>query len=287
MINVKDFFSFVTERENIRILKESGSPRPWTKDRAIAQNFYCNIFREDDKTTRWFRQNLRDPVKEDMIASLRVSIVFRFFNLIATGEIIKKSLLDGWDKATIFSLLQKERAYGRNLFNGAYIISSPLGDPKLEWVLKCSDAVLAQSEDIVFDGRHSLESFHTRLCAEMGFGPFMAYEIVTDLRHTAVLRNAHDIMTWASPGPGCARGLGWVVYNDNEMFHYGGRADMQEMLFAMRELLSYSQNPELWPWPTRRWEMREVEHALCEYDKYRRVQAGGRAKRKYPGGLSR
>ena len=40
-----------------------------------------------------------------------------------------------------------------------------------------------------------------------GFSGFMAYEVVTDLRHTKWLKNAKDIMTWANPGPGAQRGL--------------------------------------------------------------------------------
>ena len=40
-----------------------------------------------------------------------------------------------------------------------------------------------------------------------GFSGFMAYEVVTDLRHTKYLKNADDINTWANAGPGAVRGL--------------------------------------------------------------------------------
>jgi len=38
--------------------------------------------------------------------------------------------------------------------------------------------------------------------------------------------------------------------------------------------------PLHWELPGR-WEMREVEHWLCEYDKYRRAASGKRMKRKF------
>ena len=53
----------------------------------------------------------------------------------------------------------------------------------------------------------SLEDTWNKLRDYPYMGPFMAYEVVTDLRHTHLLENATDIMTWANPGPGAMRGL--------------------------------------------------------------------------------
>jgi hypothetical protein len=49
----------------------------------------------------------------------------------------------------------------------------------------------------------------------------------------------------------------------------------------MRELLHMSRDPQYWPaaWPA--WEMREVEHWLCETSKYVTAQSGARLKRRY------
>jgi hypothetical protein len=46
----------------------------------------------------------------------------------------------------------------------------------------------------------------------------------------------------------------------------------------MQELLA--QANEEWPEAWRPWEMREVEHWLCEYDKWRRGMGGQRLKRR-------
>ena len=111
----------------------------------------------------------------------------------------------------------------------------------------------------------------------------MAYEIVTDLRHTAILQNSPDIMTWCNPGPGCLRGLyrikGWEFEKGNNstspVLPPGFDREMIDLLSKVRERL----RPKMPPL-----EMRDLEHSLCEFDKYSRALEGdGRLKRKYPG----
>jgi hypothetical protein len=57
---------------------------------------------------------------------------------------------------------------------------------------------------------------------------------------------------------------------------------------SMGILLSASRLEHNWPheWPA--WEMREVEHTLCEFDKYERARLGeGRPKQRFnPGGTN-
>ena len=111
-------------------------------------------------------------------------------------------------------------------------------------------------------------------------GGFMAYEIVTDLRHTVVLDQANDIMTWGNLGPGAIRGIGRVVSGDPEQFA-NSATQQRMMLDLMSVLLQLSKDQMYWPqqWPA--WEMHEVEMWLCEYCKYCNAQDGMRLKRRY------
>ena len=105
----------------------------------------------------------------------------------------------------------------------------------------------------------------------------MAYEVASDLRHTRYLRNAPDIMTWANLGPGSKRGINRVLGEP-----LGASVSDQLAQEVFLSLLEYLQSN--WPndWPAL--EMREVEHSLCEFDKYMRVKLGqGRPRAKYPG----
>ena len=60
------------------------------------------------------------------------------------------------------------------------------------------------------------------------------------------------------------------------------------MIAFMRDLLVLSQDPENWPedWPE--WEMRDVEHVLCEVEKYEKTRSGeGTPKQLFDGGGTR
>jgi hypothetical protein len=106
-------------------------------------------------------------------------------------------------------------------------------------------------------------------------GPFMAYEIITDLRHTFMLRDAPDIMSWCNIGPGARRGL-------NEIGEDIGCSEKLGLDY-MAMLLEQSKDPKYWhhqDWP---WEMRTVEHACCEFAKFRHAYNGFHLKRRYNG----
>ena len=274
--NTKQFFAFARERERIHIRRGFGNPKPWTDDPVLRDNFFCNVFREHDKTTVWFRKNIRGKVRGYPRKAFLACVAFRWFNHIPSGEIMAPMLLRGeWEPELIRDQL---KALPQKV-GGAYVVRSPDGMDKVDGLLQCISAV---NVDVVpLMANQSLESMHKALLDYHCLGPFMAYEIVTDLRHTMVLRDAPDIYTWASPGPGCSRGLGWVYADDPKEFRYGSRK--KEQLELMDCLLASADDPRYWPHIYGRWEMREVEHVLCEYDKYMRGCAGQKLKRKYNG----
>ena len=107
----------------------------------------------------------------------------------------------------------------------------------------------------------------------------MAYEMVSDMRHTRLLEDATDIRTWANPGPGAKRGLQRLG------LPYKKDADA---ITSMRSLLALTDDGyhyTLAPHVPRPLEMRDIEHSLCEFDKYCRVKFGeGEPRSKYNGG---
>ena len=54
------FFAYARERYRIRLKRNAGESKPWTDDPILAQYSFTEVFREDDKTTRWLRENVRD-----------------------------------------------------------------------------------------------------------------------------------------------------------------------------------------------------------------------------------
>jgi hypothetical protein len=282
---VAQFFEFVNEREATRIRKESGAPAPWTEDPILQKYRFCNIFREDDKTTRWFRDNVRGPLKDSPSVAL-MTIAFRWFNRIEVGELLTPMMMTGeWDRDWAEKTLRPHVEAGGKTCTGAYMIRTPQGKDKLTGVLELIEGARGTAEALVryrdAPGPKTLEEAHSLVCETWFLGPFLAYEVITDLRHTYLLRDATDISTWASPGPGAARGTSWLHYGRRDKVGYGSVKGKELSMHTMRNLVLLANTGGHWNYPHRSWEMREAEHCLCEYDKMRRAQGGQRLKRKY------
>lgn len=301
------FFEYARERYRIHLAREAGEPEPWTRDKILQRYRFCNIFREDDRVTRWFRTHVRDDHRlAGKPELLLATVVFRMFNRISTGEaIFCQTDIEGGTPFTLFAESGDVRhlkkailvGCGRGPYvTGAYIVSSPPGYSKLDGVLEILRRFWRDEREWrglgagIYDtggwGKRNMDGAGSMLLHNAGaftleatwdwlrqfdyLGKFHSYEIVTDLRHTALLDRAPDIDTWASPGPGARRGLNYVAGRDT-----AARVPREQQIEEMRELLSLSRDGTLWPaaWP--RWEMRDVEHTSCEVFKYHRVKSGG------------
>jgi hypothetical protein len=255
------FWEFCNERHRIYKRRQAGDKWPWTDEKILQEYYFCNIFRELDTTTIWFKENIRGPLHNhgDVIMA---TVIFRWFNRIATGNILlRHNLLVHWD--TTEALLQLE--HETPVVTGAYIIKTPNGMDKLHGVCWSIDQMWARRSAILsyITECDTLEQAWRYLSLFPYQGPFMSYEVVTDLRHTAWLSGARDIMTWANIGPGAKKGLGYI-----------GMAPTQN---ALHVLLAQSEKY----WLYDRMEIRDIEHALCEYAKYRNALAGEKLKRRY------
>lgn len=278
------FLYWIKERHAVYLKKTTGLPKPWTPDPILRDFYFTNPYRENDKVTVWFRDNIRQPLRDDRRVALATTI-FRWFNLPSTAEVLGMELLTNWDSSEAFVRLDKVRRAGGQVFTGAYMINSPAGRPKLEAVLERIDGVWADRKALVskLESASTLRAAHEALTKYDGLGGFMAYEIVCDLRYTYLLEDASDINSWSNPGPGAIRGLYRIL---GRPFDKGNNStspprplDWEDRTAELLALVNSSL-----PAGMRRFEMREVEHSLCEADKYvRALEGDGKMKRRYKG----
>tara|TARA_R100001369_G_scaffold86939_1_gene121921 strand:- start:417 stop:1262 length:846 start_codon:yes stop_codon:yes gene_type:complete len=263
---IERFFDFINERHLIHLRKTRKESFPWTEDPILQKYKFTNVCRENDATTIWFKENIREPLRDDKDVVM-ATIIFRWFNLIQTGKIlIEHDLLRNWDSDICYTVLQDQPQW----VTGAYIIKTPNGMNKLKGVCYCIDQIQNNYSKFISDiesSRDSLEKQWQVLLPYPYMGPFMAYEVVTDWRHTWLGDNAKDIMTWANPGPGAKRGL-------NRIYDRPLTKQMKSPLFIneMQDLLELS--PDFIHGQVPALEMRDIEHSLCEFDKYERVLNG-------------
>lgn len=265
--NISTLFWFMRQRHMIWHKRARDIPPPWTVDPVLQVYSFTNVYRELDRVTIWFRKNVRGKGRNSRDEIFR-TIAFRFFNRPSSFErILDLTSFETWDP---YSVEKQMRAGGPPYVTGAYIIKTPTGMDKLKGVIRCIDQahkILASWNvpDHV-DQWVTLERAHMDLKKFPYLGGFMAYEVVSDLRWT-ILRNARDIDLWAFAGPGAKRGVNRV---------YGRPLDAKGgnefFLIKMQDLLDASRTT-LWPNDTLYppLEMREIEHSLCEYDKWCRM----------------
>ena len=272
---LRRYIYWQTERELIKYRKEvwNESP-PWTNDLIFQEFKFCQVFREDDRTTRWFRTHIRKPLR-DKPSVIMATVIFRWFNLIETGRtLLEHDLLLNWDRKKAIKEITKQPKW----VTGAYIIKTPNGMNKVTGVAECISHMWRDRNYIIdtlgelwIKKESSLQKTWELILKYPYMGPFMAYEVVTDLRHTYLLENAEDRLTWANAGPGAMRGLNRLTGRELDFCKrsHPWNEEMQLLYSVAMEKLPDWIKEALHPY-----ELREIEGGLCEFDKYSRTLKG-------------
>ena len=272
--NQKQLVYWITEREWIRTRKELGQPKPWSMNPVMQETYFCNVNREDDKVTKWLRENWTYQAAPEVYDFAMV--VARIFNLPDTlGEIGQPMVdLDNWlwDADTILS---NRKVYNKRIWNGAYIISTNGKKiDKLSYCLSLLDKV-AINPRITYNCK-TLKEAHTELMKLEGLASFLAGQVVADLKNSPghPLQQAPDWNSFSAPGPGSLRGLEWFWEEKVTGKNY------QDRIQEASQILEYELPESILDFLC----MQNLQNCFCEYDKFMRVTNGtGRSKRKYKG----
>lgn len=263
---------WIRERESIRLKKEEGLPKPWSDDWVFQETYFCNVRREDDKVTRWVRQNYTPGF---MGAMYEFSIcVARIFNRPETLELIKHPVRHA-DFAQMRSVLEEMQRLKQQIWSGAYLITTHGRKmTKLDYCLEILEAAHRHMFAMKAPAPVTCDWYYRYIMHIEGFGSFLSAQVVADLKNTKghPLVNATDWKTFSAPGPGSLRGLSWW---------HGRRVPETSYHNAIREVAADLQDYEEIPFEIH---MQDLQNCLCEFDKYCRVLSGsGRSKRKYDG----
>jgi len=270
--SVERFFYYMNERHNIYRKRQEGEKFPWTEDEILQTYSFCNVFRELDKVTIWLRENWKEPYADHPNLPFAMSVA-RQINHPDTLEEI--GFPEKWNPKRVKGIMQGRMDKKEKVYTGAYMLTGTLGGTKVEQTIDKILTPLYESPPEIIS--NSLEKTWRQYLPYAGFSGFMGYEVVTDLRHTKYLNKAHDIMTWANAGPGANRGLNRIYerpLNQTIKTH--------QLNEEMKLLLNFSDHEGILEKYVPKLEMREIEHCLCEFDKYERVRLGqGRPRSKY------
>lgn len=298
-MNIEPLAYWMEERHRIYLRRQAGEFKPWTTDPVLRSYRFCNVFRELDTVTEWIRINIRDRYANHEYLWLMLCIA-RHFNWPETLDTLIHAP-GAWpshpdfDPANMTEVLAARQSLGDKVYTGAYMIRGE-NNKGVDWyywpkVKYSAEGVLGQlwrdREKLTreFEDSVTLQDACGILQRYRAWGPFLSYEVATDMRHTRYLSDAADIYTWANPGPGARRGLNRLAGRSLNK-RLSEAQCVEEMRWLQDELnaLNRSGFNEVFGEPGARFEMRDIEHSLCETDKHLRVKNGeGRIRSKYNG----
>jgi hypothetical protein len=282
--NIERFISFMLERHNIYLRRADGALPPFTDDPVLQKYRFCNVYRELDAVTVWIRKNIREPFSEHpnlwymLCMARQINYPETLAELMADPVAWPRHTnLGSWCPERARKIMNARKSLGKQVYTGAYMLNTVAKKgscpPDKPWVTMhlVMGSLLRLVVEIENSLCHSMRQTHEALSKGRGWGGFMAYEAVCDIRHTRYGKNWRDVNKFAHAGPGALRGL-------NRVAGLGLRNKLLkpvQALYKMIELLGICRSR--WPplskdWP--RLELREIEHSLCEFDKWERVNNG-------------
>lgn len=280
---VQKFADIAKERQLIYARKERGYPKPWTTDKVFGNWFFCNVFREQDKTSVWIKKNIIDAYAGDPENWKRI-IIARFYSRLDSAMDIQEN--ETWESAASIreGVVRRLRAH-LPIHTSGFLVAP--GDAstgryrfELPFLLVAELDKAGFTHDVLRAA--SLEKVWNTLLPFYSVGSFLAYQYVCDFAYDKqYLLDATDHDTWTAPGPGSLRGMNRIMTgepdakdNDFSWLEYA-----RMILSLWREVISA--DPDYTKGELTRFQdlhLCNVQHWLCEYDKYER---GGSVKRRY------
>lgn len=311
-MNLNKFFAIAWERHRIYVLKELGIQKPWTQDPIFLDYYFCNVFRYLDKTSKWIIKNAIEP-NEDDCHLWKTIIMCRYISRISTLKNLQDTncLIDNQEWAyKNLRIMQKE---GLKIFTNAFIVNSktPSGwSDKVTYLFELIKEIHYRyngKADFYLRGMVSMRQLYDELLGLPGVGPFMAYQYTVDFTYSKrYLYDAHDTQTWTSLGLGAVRGMNRLLTGFPSRTKIPDGIELAQHILDewkhhvalnLRDQVTHTYKiiQKRWahsdPPPDRNYvlslykpfaflTMMDVEHQICEYDKYMR---GGSKKRRYYG----
>lgn len=284
---------WITERWSILKKREAGQPKPWTEDKILQSEYFCNVNREDDKVTKWIRANWKHgPIENDELNNgepctgktfAAAITAARLFNLPATLAEFRQPVdncFEVWLEH-LQNVVDDRKFEELKVWNGAYIVSTH--GKKMDkgaYCIQIIKDVYNAWKDTIGELRFSdpilLHKAHQELMKVHGISSFMAAQIIADLKNTEghPFFHARDKWDFCASGPGSLRGLSWFFETKIT------NKDFSACIVEAYQAIEFELEDDI----IEILDMQNLQNCFCEYDKYMRVlNEVGRSKRHYNG----
>ncbi|KAG5645615.1 hypothetical protein DXG03_005606 [Asterophora parasitica] len=283
------FWKWATERKAIDDRRRLGIPQPWSDD-PIFQNYaFCNTFRVLDKLSQYIIREVIEKGPQDPDEVLFRVVLFNIFTKIETWELLADKLgpltWARYNRKDYERVLTKAKKKGTTLYTGAFQKPAPKLGFKEAHVNHLCLLEIFMENDLPgrFRSAKYLAEIYEFLLSFHSMGEFSTYQLILNLSYTNLFNFSEE--DFVVPGPGASSGLGKMFglskvaaakaqSPDIEEDIIRWMVDNQAAQFERLGLEFTGLGPDRLPM-----ELVDVEHALCEVDKYsRKAHPGIRGK---------
>ncbi|KIK56165.1 hypothetical protein GYMLUDRAFT_248138 [Collybiopsis luxurians FD-317 M1] len=273
------FWRWCYERKAIDDRRRAGQPFPWTEDKILRKEFFCNTFRILDKTTQFIVREVIEKGDQSSTEIVFRVLLFDIFTKIDTWKWLVRELgIPTWksyERETYFRVLA-QRAKNHPLYTSAFQKPSPRWEYRESW--RNHLLLLENMMEVDLPGKlqnvKGLDEAYAFIAEFPGMGPFNSFQLLLNLSYSPVINfSGKDFVV---PGIGCISGLSKMFGSslDNitksdpsfRLLVIRYMMETQDQHFRRLGLKFSGLGPQQLPM-----ELADIEHAICEVDKYSRL----------------
>jgi hypothetical protein len=206
------YWRFAAKRQEIFHARLRGEPAPWSDDEVLQEFKFCNVYRASDRVSQYLiGRVIYDGVDRDPEDTMLRIVLFRLFSKEATWEALEKTT-GGVSGASFdaerYARVLDELRERQSIYTAAFILCAhdAYAQPsKHRNHLQLVSHMLRDGLPARLAQARSLRAVYEALLEYPMIGPFMAYQLATDLNYSELLDFSEDDFT--VPGPGAVRGL--------------------------------------------------------------------------------
>lgn len=265
------YWYFAYERQNIFCKKLNGEKAPWTEDKILQTYKFCNSYRVNDRVSQYLLKHViyngKEYNKEDTVFRI---LLFKIFNKESTWELFINTFgdvtLENFSKEKYSKILDEAREKGEKIYNDAYIscANKAFGyDKKHDNHLALLDKIfnIDKAHLDILNCKTMLEAFNILKSYPL-IGNFMAYQLVTDINYSDIVRWREDEFTVA--GPGSLRGINKCFESKDNL----SNEDIIKYMYENQEKEFKRLGLDFKKIGNRPLQLIDCQNIFCELDKY-------------------
>ena len=269
----RTYWRFAAERQRIFRARLVSAFLSTSTDPIFREFKFTNAYRASDRTSQFLiRHVIYDTPGRPFRDTFARTLLFKLFNRIETWQLLDDALgpinAESIDTARLSDTLSRARGSGQSIYSAAYIMPSPSvfgSTSKHENHVRLLRRMIDDGADRQIQESSSMAEAYDILLSYPSIGPFLAYQLVTDLNYSGDLNFSEE--EFVVPGPGARDGLR-KCFSDS-----GGLSDAELIRWTMerqdREFEARGVTfDDLWG---RALQLIDCQNLYCEVDKYARA----------------